>query len=221
MKKLEIVAICFLVSMTSILMAQKLSTKLDSLSYAAGITMAKEYKQKGLKVINTDMMAKGIKDYFDGSDPSLTINESKSVLDTYFNGIKQEQMMQNKEAGEAFLVENGKKEGITTTASGLQYEVLSSGEGASPALTDQVLAHYHGMLIDGTVFDSSVERGQPITLPVNGVIEGWQEALQMMKVGDKWRLYIPYNLAYGPRGAGGVIKPYSALIFDVELLEIK
>ena len=124
------------------------------------------------------------------------------------------------EAGEKFLAENAEKDGIVVTESGLQYEIITEGSGEKPSAESTVSTHYHGTLIDGTVFDSSVERGQPAQFPVNRVIAGWTEALQMMPVGSKWRLYIPHNLAYGPQGSGGAIAPYSALIFDVELLEI-
>lgn len=123
--------------------------------------------------------------------------------------------------GKTFLAENGKREGVTTTASGLQYEVLASGDGASPKPTDTVSAHYHGTLIDGTVFDSSVERAEPFTTTVNGVIKGWQEALQLMRVGDKWKVFVPPELAYGARGAGALIGPHETLIFEMELLAIK
>ena len=122
--------------------------------------------------------------------------------------------------GEAYLTENSKREGITVTASGLQFEILTEGSGAKPSHTDTVRTHYHGTLIDGTVFDSSVQRGQPAEFPVSGVIAGWTEALQLMPAGSKWRLHIPYQLAYGEKGAGGAIGPYSALVFDVELLDI-
>jgi FKBP-type peptidyl-prolyl cis-trans isomerase FklB len=125
-----------------------------------------------------------------------------------------------RKGGEEFLAENAKKEGVKTTASGLQYKVNNSGSGKSPALTSEVTVHYTGKLIDGTVFDSSVERGEPATFPVNGVIAGWTEALQLMKEGDKWTLYIPFQLAYGERGAGGQIPPFAALIFDVELIKV-
>ena len=122
--------------------------------------------------------------------------------------------------GADFLAENGKRKGVTTTKSGLQYEIIKKGNGPIPAATDNVETHYHGTLLDGTVFDSSVERGTPIALSVNGVIKGWTEALQLMSVGSKWKLFIPYNLAYGERGAGALIKPYSTLIFEVELISI-
>ena len=124
------------------------------------------------------------------------------------------------EAGKTYLAENAKKEGVTTTESGLQYEVINSGKGAKPAPSDQVTVHYHGTLLDGTVFDSSVDRGEPASFPVGGVIKGWTEALQLMSVGSKWKLYVPYDLAYGERGAGAQIGPYSTLIFEVELISI-
>ena len=127
----------------------------------------------------------------------------------------------NIEIGEKFLSENGKRDGVTTLASGLQYEVISEGNGPKPELTDMVETHYHGTLLDGTVFDSSVDRGETVSFPVNGVIPGWTEALQLMQVGAKWKLYIPYNLAYGENGAGAAIGPYSTLIFEVELIGIK
>lgn len=219
--KLEVVIICLLLCVASVTVAQKLSNKIDSISYAVGVSMANEYKAKGMKNLNINFVQKGMKDYYGGKELLMDKDASTAMMNNYIKELKQQQMMQNKAAGEAFLAENAKKEGVITLPSGLQYEVINSGEGASPSATDKVLAHYHGMLIDGTVFDSSVERNEPITLPVNGVILGWQEALQLMKEGDKWRLYIPSELGYGGRGAGPVIKPYSALIFDVELLEVK
>ena len=142
------------------------------------------------------------------------------LIQDYFVELSQKKSQEAISAGQAFLDENGKKEGVTTTASGLQYEVLTNGTGATPIESDQVTVHYHGTLVDGTVFDSSVERGQPATFPVNGVIPGWVEALQLMNVGSKYKLYIPSDLAYGERGAGGSIGPNETLIFEVELLSI-
>lgn len=176
---------------------------------------------------------------FDGVDPQAVAQGLLDALNAVANPFSNEQMqeafgeinsrMQAKEAeqykslaaeGEAFLAENAKRDGIQVTASGLQYEVITQGSGAVPSSTSKVKTHYHGTLIDGTVFDSSVQRGQPIDFPVNGVIAGWTEALQLMPVGSKWRLFIPHNLAYGERGAGGSIKPFAALVFEVELLDI-
>ncbi len=157
----------------------------------------------------------------------MTYDEAKRIVQEYFEGLQAEldkqaaeAAAQNKQIGEAFLTENAKRDGIKVTASGLQYEVLESGNGDSPEAKDRVEVHYTGKLIDGTVFDSSVERGVPATFGVTQVIPGWVEALQLMHEGDKWRLYIPSDLAYGPQGAGGIIGPNSTLIFDVELLRV-
>jgi FKBP-type peptidyl-prolyl cis-trans isomerase FklB len=163
----------------------------------------------------------GINDVLsDKSEPKISNAEAQKILQEYFS--KQQELKSKKaiEEGENFLAENGKKKGVTTLESGLQYEVITKGEGAKPTLNDQVTTHYHGTLIDGTVFDSSVERGQPATFPVSGVIKGWTEALQLMSVGSKWKLFVPYNLAYGERGAGANIGPFTTLIFEVELISI-
>ena len=219
--KIQWVIVALIFSVSSITFGQKVANKVDSISYSAGLLFAKSLEQSGINEVDADMIAQAINDKM--NDKSLAISEvdAETFYGKYINELKLEKGKMNKEAGEKFLAENAKKEGITVTPSGLQYEVLKSGEGKTPGPTDKVMAHYHGMLIDGRVFDSSVDRGQPLELPVNGVIEGWQEALQMMKEGDKWRLYLPYDLAYGTRGAGPLIGPYSALIFDVELLEVK
>lgn len=148
------------------------------------------------------------------------INEAFREIQSRIQAEEANKTKQFAAQGEAYLAENAKREGITVTASGLQYEILTEGAGAKPSRSDTVRTHYHGTLIDGTVFDSSVQRGQPAEFPVGGVIAGWTEALQLMPVGSKWRLHIPYQLAYGERGAGGAIGPYSALVFDVELLDI-
>ncbi|MFT5054990.1 MAG: FKBP-type peptidyl-prolyl cis-trans isomerase FklB, partial [Oceanospirillaceae bacterium] len=144
----------------------------------------------------------------------------QQVLGKAFQAVQESMKAEAGVEGEAFLAENAKKDGITVLESGLQYRVITEGSGAKPAATDQVTTHYHGMLINGKVFDSSMDRGEPATFPVNGVITGWVEALQLMPVGSKWELFIPYNLAYGERGAGADIKPYSTLIFEVELIAI-
>jgi FKBP-type peptidyl-prolyl cis-trans isomerase FklB len=173
--------------------------------------------------VSAAAVAAGVIDALEGKESAV----AHADLEAAFGVISQR--MQAKEAekskilsveGETFLAENAKKTGISVTASGLQYEVITAGTGATPTATSKVKTHYHGTLINGTVFDSSVDRGQPIDFPVNGVIAGWTEALQLMPVGSKWRLYIPHHLAYGERGAGASIAPYSALIFEVELLEI-
>jgi FKBP-type peptidyl-prolyl cis-trans isomerase FklB len=153
--------------------------------------------------------------------PSMSPQEANTIIQNYFNRKQNEMSENNLKAGEAFLKENGKKEGVVTLSSGLQYEILKEGTGVKPKATDKVKCHYHGTLLNGHVFDSSVQRGQPAVFGVNQVIKGWVEALQLMAVGSKWRLYIPASLAYGAQGAGDSIEPNSTLIFDVELLGIE
>lgn len=192
-------------------------------SYGIGRQMGEQLASNPFDGVDASAVAAGVMDALQGKESSV----ARADLEAAFGEISQR--MQAKEAeksklmaaeGEAFLAENAKKEGVTVTASGLQYEVVTAGTGPIPSATSRVKTHYHGTLIDGTVFDSSYNRGQPIDFAVNGVIAGWTEALQLMPAGSKWRLYIPYNLAYGERGAGANIAPYSALIFDVELLEV-
>ncbi|HEY9363818.1 MAG TPA: FKBP-type peptidyl-prolyl cis-trans isomerase [Chitinophagaceae bacterium] len=196
-----------------------LKTELDSVSYAMGASLASFYKAQGLSNINISLATKAMEDVL--NDTSL-LNEPQinSCITNYLQKIKTEKMTKTKEAGQAFLQANKSKPGVIALPSGLQYQVLTEGTGPKPTATDKVKCHYHGTLVDGTVFDSSVERGEPATFPVNGVIQGWVEALQLMPVGSKWRLFIPSELAYGERQAGAKILPGSTLIFDVELLEI-
>ncbi|MFC2124479.1 FKBP-type peptidyl-prolyl cis-trans isomerase [Bacteroidota bacterium] len=195
---------------------------MDSVSYSLGVNVAQGVKAQGLEEINVDAVAQGFRDIFtEGATPMVDDMQSRQILTTYFNSLQASRGEKLKKAGEDFLAENKNKPGVTTLSSGLQYEVMVEGTGAKPALTDRVKTHYHGTLIDGTVFDSSVERGEPISFAVNGVIPGWTEALQLMAVGSKWKLFIPYNLAYGERGSGPVIGPFAALIFEVELLDIE
>ena len=200
---------------------------MDKLSYALGMSMGHNFKGTGIKTLNSADFAAGVASVYDGVKPEMTFDEAKRIVNEYF--AKLEAAMQaeaakqgevNRKNGEAFLTENAKREGIKVTESGLQYEVLESGKGDSPKASDNVEVHYTGKLIDGTVFDSSVERGVPASFGVTQVIPGWVEALQLMHEGDKWRLYIPSDLAYGPNGAGGVIGPNMTLIFDVELLRV-
>lgn len=221
--KLAIAIIGFFMCISSIALAQNITNAEDSLSYSLGVVFAKEMKKQGVQKINSAIAARAIEDYFNSADSTLiSTAESEQLMRTYLKTIKQQQMLKAKEEGEKFLAENAKKEGITVTPSGLQYEVLVKGEGTEkPTLSSKVNTHYHGMLIDGRVFDSSVERGEPISFPLNAVITGWQEGLQLMSVGDKFRFYIPSELAYGGRGAGALIAPHSALIFEVELLGIQ
>ncbi|MFC6999394.1 FKBP-type peptidyl-prolyl cis-trans isomerase [Rufibacter roseus] len=198
----------------------------EKISYIIGRDMAANFKKQGIDIEPEALLA-GLKEAISGTPSKLSQEEVQSTMMQLQMQMQEKQQAsagasgeQNKAEGEAFLKENKEKEGVNTLASGLQYQVLESGSGKSPSASSNVTTHYHGTLIDGTVFDSSYERGQPATFPVNGVIAGWTEALQMMKEGDKWRLFIPSNLAYGSRGAGADIGPNSTLIFDVELLKV-
>lgn len=200
---------------------------MDKLSYALGMSMGHNFKGSGIKTIDAKDFAAGVAAVYDGTKPEMTYDEAKRIVQEYFTQLEAEMQAEaakagevNLKNGEAFLAENAKREGIKVTASGLQYEVLATGNGDAPKASDNVEVHYTGKLIDGTVFDSSVERGVPASFGVTQVIPGWVEALQLMHEGDKWRLYIPSNLAYGPNGAGGVIGPNMTLIFDVELLRV-
>lgn len=197
------------------------SITMDKLSYALGMSMASNMKQSGLDCINVDDFASAIKSVFNGEKMQMSADEAQSAINEFFAKQKTEVMSKNKKAGEEFLAKNKNNEGVVTTASGLQYKILVAGSGAKPKETDTVDCHYEGRLIDGTIFDSSYKRGQSAQFPVNGVIPGWVEALQLMPVGSKWQLYIPSELAYGEYGAGETIEPNSTLIFDVELLAIK
>ncbi|GAB3510085.1 FKBP-type peptidyl-prolyl cis-trans isomerase [Spirosoma knui] len=204
-----------------------LTSSQDSISYSIGLYMAQSLKQQGMTDLNNGLVLRGLEDALKGQKSQLTQEQAGQVLNAY--GQKQyaarnaenlKASAANKKVGDAFLAENKTKTGVTTTASGLQYSVEKEGTGAKPTATDRVKVHYTGKLLDGKVFDSSVERGQPAEFGVNEVIKGWTEALQLMPVGSKWKLYIPADLAYGDRGAGPDIKPGSTLVFDVELLDI-
>ena len=200
---------------------------MDKLSYALGLGIGRQLAQMGAKDMNIDDFAMAIRDVIEGNDLKVTNREAQTIVNDYFQ--KQEEKMraelaekgkEAKEAGEKYLAENAKKEGVVTLPSGLQYQVLKEGNGKSPKATDQVKCHYEGTLINGKIFDSSYRRNEPATFPLNGVIAGWTEGLQLMKEGAKYRFFIPFNLAYGTRGAGQDIPPYAALIFDVELIEV-
>jgi len=212
-------AILFLNSLT--LGAQTTMNKMDSLSYSIGILMGNNLKQQGFDKIDAASMADAINDVMNGNELKVPNNEAQALVNKYAQEKAAEKSTAARSTGEKFLAENGARDGVTTTVSGLQYEVMKTGAGATPGPTDKVKVHYHGSLVDGTVFDSSVDRGEPISFPVNGVISGWTEALQLMKEGDKWKIFIPYNLAYGERGAGAQIPPFAALIFEVELLAVE
>lgn len=195
----------------------------EKISYIIGRDMATNLKKQGIEV-EADSFMKGLKDVQSGTESSLSQQEVQEAMMALQQEMSQKQNAAgsaNQQAGETFLAENKNKEGVQTLPSGLQYIVLQEGNGKSPSSNDTVTTHYHGTLIDGTTFDSSYERGQPATFPVNGVIAGWTEALQLMKEGAKWRLFVPANLAYGTQGAGDVIGPNATLIFDVELLQVK
>lgn len=201
---------------------------MDKLSYALGLGIGTQLAQLGAQDINLTDFSQAVKDMLEGKKSQLPQDEAQKIVNDFFQK-QEERMMENrreagklcKEAGEKYLAENAKKENVKVTASGLQYEVIKEGEGKKPKATDTVLVHYEGFLTDGTVFDSSVQRGEPISFPLNQVIKGWTEGLQLMSEGSKYRLYIPYQLAYGEQGAGGSIPPYSALVFDVQLIKVQ
>ena len=193
---------------------------MDKLSYALGLSMGNNFKSSGIAALSVDDFARGVQAVYENVKPEMTYDEAKQIVNDYFTRLQQEVEERNLRAGEAFLAENKKRAGVVTLPSGLQYEVLTEGKGRRPSATDRVQCHYHGTLIDGTVFDSSVQRGTPAVFGVNQVIPGWVEALQLMPEGSRWKLYIPSELAYGKRGAGGSIAPNSALVFEVELIKI-
>jgi FKBP-type peptidyl-prolyl cis-trans isomerase FklB len=199
---------------------KKLTGELERFSYALGMSVASNLIKSGVKTINPEAFVKAINDTYVGEMPEMMPDEANKILENFMQQANQEDATDNLVAGLEFLEKNRSKEGVTELPSGLQYLVIKEGDGDLPSLTDEVKCHYHGRLIDGTVFDSSVERGQPAVFPVNGVIQGWVEALQLMPVGSKWRLFVPPELGYGEQGAGGAIGPNSTLVFDVELLEI-
>lgn len=191
---------------------------IDSISYAIGMNIAGNLKQQNLKV-NSEMMAKAIDQILNGQTTWMEANAANAYIQGYFQNESMKKGAANLKVGEKFLAENKAKAGVITLPSGLQYQIMTAGTGAKPASSDKVKVHYHGTLIDGTIFDSSVERGQPAEFGVTQVIQGWVEALQLMPVGSKWKLFIPANLAYGPQGPPS-IGPNQVLIFEVELLEI-
>ena len=200
--------------------AQNLKTEMDKVSYSLGVNIATSLKQQGWE-LDASSLSAAISDVIEGNKLAITEQDANTILQSHQQNLMNKTLEANSEAGKAFLEENSKREVVITTASGLQYEILSEGDGDSPKATDEVTVHYHGTLIDGSVFDSSVERGQPATFPVNGVIPGWVEALQLMSPGAKYKLFIPSDLAYGERGAGQMIGPNTTLIFEVELISIK
>jgi FKBP-type peptidyl-prolyl cis-trans isomerase len=200
--------------------ARPLKNANDSLSYALGVSIATFYKQQGVKNLNTTTLSKAVSDVLAGKKPILNENQCNSIIMTYMQKNEEEKSRPNIEAGQKFLAQNKTKPNIKTTASGLQYEVIIQGNGPKPLATDTVVVNYRGTLINGTEFDNSYQRGEPISFPLNRVIPGWTEGLQLMPVGSKYKLYIPHQLGYGLNGAGS-IPGGSTLIFEVELLSIK
>ena len=199
---------------------KKMNGELENFSYALGMSIAGNLIQTGVKTVNPELFLNGFKDVFNGAETMIHPEDANAILEAFIGKLNENKGAGNLEEGLKFLAENKIQEGVIELPSGLQYKVLTEGEGDIPTANNQVKCHYHGTLIDGTVFDSSVQRNQPAVFPVNGVIQGWVEALQLMSTGSKWRLFIPSQLAYGSNGAGGAIGPNSTLIFDVELLEI-
>ena len=194
---------------------------MDKISYAIGLSMGQNLMGSGVTSLDYADLAAGIKDVLEKNQPQISYQEAQQVLCKFFSELEEKIAGEAKAAGEAFLAENAKREGVKVTESGLQYEVLEATIGQKPKATDKVRVHYEGTLIDGTVFDSSYKRGESITFGLNQVIKGWTEGLQLMSIGSKYKLYLPYQLAYGERGAGANIPPYAALIFTVELLGIE
>lgn len=200
---------------------------MDKVSYALGLGIGRQLSQMGADNLDIDYFAKAIKDILAGKKPEIDDAEAQTLVKDFFEkqeakqrAAAAEKFKETKEKGEAYLAENAKKEGVVTLPSGLQYQVIKEGNGRRPKATDKVKCHYEGMLVDGTLFDSSIQRGEPATFPLNGVIKGWTEGLQLMQEGAKYRFFIPYHLGYGENGAGASIPPFAALVFDVELIEV-
>ena len=200
---------------------------MDKVSYALGLGIGRQLSQMGADSLNIDDFAQAIKDILAGKEPAVSDAEAQTLVKDFFEkqeakqrATAAEKFKDTKEKGEKYLAENAKKEGVVTLPSGLQYQVIKEGNGRKPKATDKVKCHYEGMLIDGTLFDSSIQRGEPATFPLNGVIAGWTEGLQLMQEGAKYRFFIPYQLGYGEHGAGASIPPFAALVFDVELIEV-
>lgn len=194
---------------------------MEKISYALGLNVAANLVQSGIKDLNIENFSRGLKNMLEGSDLEMSNEEASALLQSYFQELQAKQHEGAIKEGQEFLAANAKNEGVVELPSGLQYSIIKEGNGPKPKATDSVKCHYHGTLLNGQVFDSSVQRNDPAVFPVNGVIKGWVEALQLMPVGSKWKLFIPSNLAYGAQGAGQAIGPHTTLIFEVELLEIQ
>ena len=193
---------------------------MDKFSYAIGLGIGQNLLSMGAQGINVEDFAQAIADVLNRKETAISHNEAHDIVNQYFAELEAKMNAENIEKGKAFLAENAKREGVVTLPSGLQYEVITEGTGIKPSANDQVKCHYEGTLIDGTLFDSSVKRGQPAVFGVSQVIKGWVEALQLMPEGSKWKLYIPSELGYGSQQAGEMIPPYSTLIFEVELIKV-
>ena len=225
-KKLTIPFLALLIFLTGCKTEQQsmigfsLNNQIDSVSYSLGMNIASGIKSQGMDSVNQIALNKAFEDVFANKDKLITEENSQQLLNRYFQELAEQVGEINLKKGEAFLEKNKTKEGVFTTASGLQYKIIGKGSGPKPALTDQVTTHYKGITIEGETFDSSLDRGEPATFAVNGLIKGWTEALQLMSVGSKWQLFVPSDLAYGQNGAGAKIGPNSVLIFELELLGI-
>lgn len=193
---------------------------MDKISYALGISLGNNLKNSGFKDLGYNDIARGIQVVMDGGQAEMTIQQAQNIINEYFQQLQEKMHEANILEGQTFLKENARRNEVVTTASGLQYEIVKEGKGVIPQASDRVKVHYHGTLINGEVFDSSVRRGEPATFGVTQVISGWVEALQLMPVGSKWKLFIPSELAYGAQGAGQSIGPHTTLIFEVELIDI-
>ena len=193
---------------------------MDKFSYSIGLGIGQNLSSMGIANLSVDDFAQAIKDVLEGNQTAINHQEAREIVNKYFEELEAKMGAAAIEQGKAFLEENQKRAGVVTLPSGLQYEIIKEGTGKKPQATDQVKCHYEGTLIDGTLFDSSVQRGEPAVFGVSQVIPGWVEALQLMPEGSKWKLYIPSELGYGARGAGEMIPPHSTLVFEVELLEV-
>jgi len=230
MRLLAMAAVCFALALSGTVQAAEAPTfkgEKEKLGYSIGMDIGSSLKGQGIE-LDVDSLTKGLKDAYTGGKTLLTDEESRQAIEEFQKKMMErqaeamkKQAEKNQAEGEKFLAENGKKEGVKTLPSGLQYKVITPGTGKSPQATDSVTTHYKGSLVDGTEFDSSYRRGQPATFPVSGVIPGWTEALQLMKEGAKWQLFLPPSLAYGERGVGRDIGPNSTLIFEVELISVQ
>jgi FKBP-type peptidyl-prolyl cis-trans isomerase FklB len=199
----------------------ELKSKNDQIGYSLGVIIGSNLKKQGFDSLNYELLSKGLRDVYEKNPLIISADSANKMLSEYSQAQQRAKVDQNINEGIKFFETNGKRKEVVTLASGLQYEVIKAGEGPKPIMTDKITAHYRGTFLDGNVFDSSIDRGQPATFPVNGVIQGWIEALLLMNTGSEWKLYIPYNLAYGEKGAPPNIPPYATLIFDINLLSIE